>query len=260
MLRSLLSALGVYKLYERWLRMQIEGGRMPAHIGVILDGNRRWARSHNLIAVQGHWEGADRVKKLLEWCFNFNIKAVTLYAFSTENFSRSTEEVGELMKIYETYLDELLKSNVVHENQVKIRVLGRTTMLPEKLQGLITKTEKATENYDRFFLNVALAYGGRAEIIDATRAIAEEIKAGSLEPAEINEQVMEKHLYTSYMPNPEPDLIIRTSGEFRLSNFLLWQAAYSEIFIVDVYWPEFREIDLERAIRSYQQRGRRLGK
>ena len=234
--------------------------QVPRHVAIIMDGNGRWANRRGLPRLAGHRAGTENVRRVIERLADYGVRYLTLYAFSTENFSRSTEEVGELMKIYETYLDELLKSKVVHENHVRIRVLGRTTMLPEKLQELIAKTEKATENYDRFFLNVALAYGGRAEIIDATRAIAEEIKAGSLEPAEINEQVMEKHLYTSYMPNPELDLIIRTSGEFRLSNFLLWQAAYSEIFIVDVYWPEFREIDLERAIRSYQQRGRRFGK
>ena len=260
MLRTLLSTLGVYRIYSKWLKMQIESGQMPEHIGIILDGNRRWAASRYMDPWQGHWEGADHVKKFLQWCLDLNIKSITLYAFSTENFNRPDREVKEIMKIFENSLNEVIASKVIHENRVRIRALGRINLLPDNLQKLIGKIEEETKDYDDFYLNVALAYGGRAEIIDAAKAIAEEVKQGIIEPKDIDEKVMEKHLYTAYLPQPDPDLIIRTSGQFRLSNFLLWESAYSELFIVDVYWPEFREIDLERVIRSYQHRNRRFGK
>lgn len=260
MLRTLLSTLGVYRIYSKWLKMQIESGQMPEHIGIILDGNRRWAASRYMAPWQGHWEGADHVKKFLQWCLDLNIKSITLYAFSTENFNRPDREVKEIMKIFENSLNEVIASKVIHENRVRIRALGRINLLPDNLQKLIGKIEEETKDYDDFYLNVALAYGGRAEIIDAAKAIAEEVKQGIIEPKDIDEKVMENHLYTAYLPQPDPDLIIRTSGQFRLSNFLLWQSAYSELFIVDVYWPEFREIDLERVIRSYQHRNRRFGK
>jgi len=260
MLRRLLSALGVYKVYRRWLRMQIDSKVKPEHIGVILDGNRRWASARHMIPWEGHREGAEKVKQFLEWCIDLGIKTVTLYGFSTENFQRSKREVEELMKLYEENLREVLRSDVIHKNRVCIKAIGRINLLPERIQQLIREVEEATKDYDRFYLNVALAYGGRAEIVDAAREIASKVKGGELSPEEIDEAVFEKHLYTSHLPQQDPDLIIRTSGESRLSGFLLWQSAYSELFFVDVYWPEFREIDLERAIRSFQQRQRRFGK
>ena len=260
MLRRLLSALGVYKVYRRWLRMQIDSKAKPEHIGVILDGNRRWASARHMIPWEGHREGAEKVKQFLEWCIDLGIKTVTLYGFSTENFQRSKREVEELMKLYEENLREVLRSDVIHKNRVCIKAIGRINLLPERIQQLIREVEEATKDYDRFYLNVALAYGGRAEIVDAAREIASKVKGGELSPEEIDEAVFEKHLYTSHLPQQDPDLIIRTSGESRLSGFLLWQSAYSELFFVDVYWPEFREIDLERAIRSFQQRQRRFGK
>ena len=260
MLRGLLSAIGVYKIYQRWLRSQIEQDRMPEHIGIILDGNRRWASAKKMIPWEGHREGAEKVKKFLEWALDLGIKTVTLYAFSTENFNRSNEEVEELMKIYEENLTEVLKSDVIHENRVRINAIGRIALLPEKIRNLVAEVEDVTKDYDQFYLNIALAYGGRAEIVDAAKEIALKVSKGELTPEEIDEDVIEEHLYTSYLPQQDPDLVIRTSGESRLSNFLIWQSAYSELFIVDVYWPEFREIDLERAIRAYQRRHRRYGK
>lgn len=260
MLRRLLSALGVYKIYRRWLRMQIDSKAKPEHIGVILDGNRRWASARHMIPWEGHREGAEKVKQFLEWCIDLGIKTVTLYGFSTENFQRSKREVEELMKLYEENLREVLRSDVIHKNRVCIKAIGRINLLPERIQQLIREVEEATKDYDRFYLNVALAYGGRAEIVDAAREIALKVKGGELSPEEIDEAVFEKHLYTAHLPQQDPDLIIRTSGESRLSGFLLWQSAYSELCFMDVYWPEFREIDLERAIRSFQQRQRRFGK
>ncbi len=260
MLQEVLSALGIYRVYGRWLRSQVESGKIPKHIGVILDGNRRWASLREMIPWEGHHEGAEKVRQFLNWCLDLGINTVTIYAFSTENFSRSDREVQELMRIFEETLEDVIKDPVIHENKVKVTAIGRLSQLPERIQELIHEVQDATRDYDRFYLNVAIAYGGRAEIIDAARKIAEKVKRGELEPEEIDEGVIEKNLYTAHLPQQDPDLIIRTSGEMRLSNFMVWQSAYSELFIVDVYWPEFREIDLERAIRSYQKRHRRHGK
>ena len=260
MLQGLLSALGVYKVYGRWLKIQVTSEEIPKHIGIILDGNRRWARGQNKEPWEGHWVGGDNVKNFLQWCHELDIKTVTLYAFSTENFTRSPKEVEELMKVYEKALNDVLSSDILQKNQVRIRAIGRIKMLPEKLQRLISEVEERTKDYTNFYLNVAIAYGGRAEIVDATRTIAYKVKNGEIDPEEINEDIIGSHLYTAHLPQPDPDLIIRTGSESRLSNFLLWQSAYSELFIVDVFWPEFRDIDLMRVVRTYQKRQRRHGK
>jgi tritrans,polycis-undecaprenyl-diphosphate synthase [geranylgeranyl-diphosphate specific] len=260
MLRSLLSYLGIYGLYRRWLRIQINKTEVPEHIGVILDGNRRWASERKILPWEGHKEGAEKVKTFLKWCLELGIKTVTLYGFSTENFNRPLKEVETLMRLYEENLLEISKSEIVHENKVRISAIGRINMLPENLRSLIEKIENSTKDYNDFFLNIALAYGGRAEIVDAAKKISLKVKENNLKISEINEDVFEEFLYTSYLPKQDPDLIIRTSGESRLSNFLIWQSAYSEIFLIDVYWPDFREIDLYRTVRSYQGRFRRFGK
>jgi len=260
MLKDILSALGTYRVYGRWLKSQIKEDEMPTHIGIILDGNRRWARGQHMNPWEGHWAGGEHVKEFLEWCLNLNINTVTLYAFSTENFKRTEKEVEELMKIYEKALKDVLASDVLEKYKVRVTAIGRKNLLPEKLQTLITEVEESTKKNSSFYLNIALAYGGRAEIVDAARELAELVKKGKIEPGQINEELIEEHLYTKHLPQQEPDLIIRTGNESRLSNFLLWQAAYSELFIVDVYWPDFREIDLQRVIRSYQLRNRRFGK
>jgi tritrans,polycis-undecaprenyl-diphosphate synthase [geranylgeranyl-diphosphate specific] len=184
---------------------------------------------------------------------------VTLYTFSTENFRRPSEEVEQIMKIAEEKFRKLLTDERIHRNRVHVKVIGRVNLLPESLQQLISNVEKATENYDNQFLNFAFAYGGRAEILDAAKIIAQKVKDGRLEIDDINESTFEKYLYTSHMTKQEPDLIIRTSGEERLSGFLLWQSAYSELAFLDVYWPDFRLIDLLRAMRTFQQRKRRYG-
>ena len=260
MLYELLSAIGVYGVYERWLKEQIGSKPKPGHIGVITDGNRRWARQHDMIPWEGHWEGADRVEDFLGWCMELGVKTVTLYSFSTENFKRDEREVQELMRLFEKTLEDVKVADYIHKNRVRIRALGRTGMLPQRIQDLIREVEEATKEYDSYYLNIAIAYGGRAEIVDATRMIAAEVMNGEVRPEDIDEEVIEAHLYTAHLPQPDPDLVIRTSGESRLSNFLVWQSAYSELFLVDVYWPAFRKIDLMRAIRSYQQRSRRYGK
>lgn len=259
MLRGLLSAIGVYKVYLRWLRMQIESRDKPKHIGVILDGNRRWAFARDMIPWEGHREGADKIKNFLDWCVDLGIETVTFYAFSTENFQRPKKEVDEIMKLAEENLKEIIRSDVIHNNRVCVKAIGRINLLPKRIQELIHEVEETTKDYDQFYLNIAIAYGGRAEIVDAAKKIGSKVERGEMRPEDLDEAVFEKHLYTSYLPQQDPDLIIRTSGEARLSGFLLWQSAYSELFFVDVYWPEFREIDLLRAIRSFQQRHRRFG-
>jgi tritrans,polycis-undecaprenyl-diphosphate synthase [geranylgeranyl-diphosphate specific] len=258
-LKGILSFLGVYKLYERWLWQQVKNGAPVEHIAIILDGNRRWASENELNPWLGHKKGAETVEQLLDWCLKLNVKYVTLYTFSTENFRRPPNEIEQIMKIAEEKFRKLLTDERIHKNKVHVKVIGRTNMLPESLQRLISNVEKSTAHYNNQFLNFAFAYGGRAEIVDAARAIAEKVKAGELEPEDIQENTFEKYLYTSHMEKQEPDLIIRTSGEERLSGFLLWQSAYSELSFLDVYWPDFRLIDLLRSIRTFQKRKRRYG-
>ncbi|KYH41241.1 MAG: UDP diphosphate synthase [Candidatus Bathyarchaeota archaeon B26-2] len=260
MLKGLLSILGVYKLYEKWLWQQVKNGVMPEHIGIILDGNRRWAVNRSMNPWAGHHYGADKTENVLRWCLDLGIKSVTLYVFSTENFRRPRREVQELMKLFKAKLEKILKDDVIHKHRVRVKIIGRLHLLPEELQEMIKRVEDATKDYEDHFLNMALAYGGRAEIIDATREIALNVKEKKLKVEEINEALFERYLYTSHMPKQDPDLIIRTSGEERLSGFLLYQSAYSELCFLDVYWPEFRRIDLLRAVRTYQKRKRRFGK
>ncbi|MFH0897467.1 MAG: polyprenyl diphosphate synthase [Candidatus Bathyarchaeota archaeon] len=249
----------VYKIYEKTLWNQIKGGMVPAHIGVILDGNRRWASERYIPSWTGHRFGADKVDDLLNWCLDLKVKTVTLYVFSTENFNRPEKEVQEIMHLFNERLKTVFSNERIHKNRVKIRAIGRINLLPESTQQLIRSVEEYTREYDQHYLNMAVAYGGRAEIVDATKKIIEEVKAGKISSDNIDEETIEEHLYTSYLPKSDPDIIIRTSGEERLSGFLLWQGAYSELCFVDVFWPDFRRIDLWRAIRTYQQRERRYG-
>jgi tritrans,polycis-undecaprenyl-diphosphate synthase [geranylgeranyl-diphosphate specific] len=260
MLKTVLSITGIYRLYEKWLWYQIKNGKSPEHIAVILDGNRRWAEEHSLPTWLGHKEGADKIEDLIDWCFDcLNVKSITLYSFSTENFLRQPSEVEGIMKIAEEKLTKILMDERIHKNQVHIRIIGRQELLPKQLQKLIRRVEEATKDYSEHFLNVALAYGGRAEIVDAARKLAHEVEKGRLKPDAIEEQLFEKYLYTAHLPKQDPDMIIRTSGEERLSGFLIWQSAYSELFFLDIYWPDFRFIDLLRAVRTYQKRKRRFG-
>ena len=259
MLKKILSVIGAYKLYEKWLWLQVKNGAKLEHIAIILDGNRRWALENELNPWLGHKKGAETVEQLLDWCEKLEVKFVTLYAFSTENFRRSPQEIAEIMKIAEEEFRKLLTDERIHRDKVHVKVIGRVNLLPESLQQLIADVEKTTEDYDNRFLNFAFAYGGRAEIVDAAKMIAEKVRDGELKLDDVNESMFEKYLYTAHMPKQEPDLIIRTSGEERLSGFLLWQSAYSELAFLDVYWPDFRLIDLLRAIRTFQTRKRRYG-
>ncbi len=259
MLRRLLRMLGIYRIYEKWLNSQIILKEKPQHIAVVLDGNRRWAMRKALPPFAGHKEGAEIVGDFLEWCLNLDIKIVTVYAFSTENFYRSESEVKTVFEIIEENVKKLYSDDRIHRNHVRVKAIGRLDVLPETLRRALREVEEETQDYGDYFLNIAVAYGGRAEIVDAAREMAEDVLTKKLRPDQIDESIFNEYLYTAHLPNPYPDLIIRTSGEERLSGFLLWQSAYSELLFLDVYWPDFRKIDLLRAIRTYQQRKRRFG-
>ncbi|MEM2942159.1 MAG: polyprenyl diphosphate synthase [Candidatus Bathyarchaeia archaeon] len=260
MLKGLLRALGVYKVYERWLRDQVKKGEMPRHIGVILDGNRRWAAERLLSVAEGHMEGAEKGEDFLEWCLNLGIKVVTVYAFSAENFQRPPTEVQNIFSLIEKEALRVKSDPRIHREKVRVKVLGRLEYLPGRLRSVLQDLEDATKGYGEHYLNLAIAYGGRAEIVDAAKKIAQKVQERRVTVDQIDEELFRQHLYTAHLPNPYPDLIIRTSGEERLSGFLLWQSAYSELCFIDVWWPDFRNIDLLRAVRTYQKRVRRFGK
>ena len=254
LIRKILKIFGVYWLYEKWLYNQIKNKSLPKHVALILDGNRRWALSKGLEPWIGHKYGANVVYELLNWCLELKIPLITLYVLSIENLKRDSKELNELMKILETLKDER-----IHKHKVNIKVIGKKELLPNRIINIVNELEESTKNYSNFFLNIALAYGGRTEIIDAVKRISLDVFEKKISIDKINENIFEKYLYTSNLPKPDPDLIIRTSGEERLSNFLLWQSAYSELVFLDIYWPEFRKIDFLRAIRTYQKRERRYG-
>jgi tritrans,polycis-undecaprenyl-diphosphate synthase [geranylgeranyl-diphosphate specific] len=260
LLRTALHYLGIYRVYTRLLESQIKKGNMPKHIGVILDGNRRWAQERDYPEWMGHALGADRVENLLEWCLEYKIQSLTLYVLSTENLSRDPEELRKIFKIIEDKLDKLIQGRYVHKHRVHVKAMGNIDILPEGVRSRLLKLEEESAKYNDLYLNFAIAYGGRMEILHAVRKIASEVSRGELDPLEIDEKKFSSYLFTSFLPDPDPDLIIRTSGEVRLSGFLLWQSAYSELVFLDVYWPGFRKLDFLRAIRTYQNRQRRFGR
>ena len=220
---------------------------IPNHIAIIMDGNGRWAKGKNRPRVFGHKAGADTLRKIVKYCGNIGVKYLTVYAFSTENWKRSQEEVSALMTLFKTYINS--EKKMLLENKVRFMVSGREEGVSESLLKAIRELEKETSKDYKMTLNIAFNYGGRAEIIDA-------IKKARDMGEEITEENFSKFLYNDI---PDPELIIRTSGEFRISNFLLWQLAYSEIYITDVYWPDFDEKELDKAIESYNKRERRFG-
>lgn len=260
MMESVLRLFGAYKIYEGRLKSQIEHDDVPSHIGIILDGNRRWAASQGISIGIGHERGAEIAEQLLDWCHELKIKTVTLYVLSTENLQRTPEEVRELLVLIEERLKRLLSDQRIYKYKVKVKAIGQLDQLPGSIRSLLTEIEGRTAAFGDHYLNIAVAYGGRAEIRDMVRSVAQDVRTGILSPEQITDQTIEKRLYTSYLPQQEPDLIIRTSGEERMSGFMLWQGAYSELVFMDVFWPDFRFIDLMRAIRTYQRRHRRRGK
>ncbi len=260
MIVSALRIFGIYKLYEKWLEREISREEIPQHLAVILDGNRRWARSNGVPTSQAYRFGADKVEELLRWCLKIGIKIVTLYVLSVENIlRRPREELEEIYRLLVERAEKFLRDELVWRERVRFRVIGRLDYLPDYVAEALTRLERETVHHDRLHLNIAVAYGGRAEIVDAVVKICNKVASGEVLPSQIDEELIEENLYTNGLPKPDPDLVIRTSGEERISNFLLWQIAYSELVFLDVYWPSFRRIDLLRAIRTYQQRHRRFG-
>jgi len=257
MIYRLSSLLGM-PIYRSYLESVVREGPIPRHVALILDGNRRFALKRGMSWVDGYRAGAAKTEELLRWLLELGVEHVTLYTFSTENFNRPKEQVEAVFKVLEEKMRELReKLDFLRENGVSFRVIGRRELLPESLREILEELEALTSGFGRKTLNLALAYGGRAEIVDAVREIARKVRDGSLEPEEVDDEVIRRHLYAPDLP--DPDLIIRTSGEERLSNFLLWQSAYSELYFCEVYLPEMRKIDLLRALRDYQRRKRRFG-
>ncbi len=229
---------------------------LPQHVAVIMDGNGRWAKRQGLPRIMGHKRGVDALKDLLRCCQDWGIQALTAYAFSTENWKRPQEEVDFLMTLFQRVLRQELREMI--EENVQIKFVGNLQALPRSLQQEISRSMEATKDNGGIRFSVATNYGGRQEILQACQAIAKQVQQGLLQPDEINEQVFESHLYTAGII--DPDLLIRTSGEMRLSNFLLWQMAYGEIYITDALWPDFDRAEFHRALCAYQQRERRFGK
>jgi tritrans,polycis-undecaprenyl-diphosphate synthase [geranylgeranyl-diphosphate specific] len=249
-----------YSIYERRLESEIIRNSLPNHIAIILDGNRRWARYNFVGLKNGHLMGADKAEELLNWIHDLGIRITTLYVLSNENLERTGEEVNTIYKLLQIKLEKLYTDCRIHRRQMKIKAIGNIKILPKQLQEILSKLERETASYNKMFLNIAIAYGGQKELVDAIKKIAMMAKSGKIDVDDIDETIIESCLYTSHLPQPEPDLILRTSGEKRLSGFLIWQSAYSELVFMDVFWPEFRKIDLMRAIRTYQRRIRRFGK
>jgi tritrans,polycis-undecaprenyl-diphosphate synthase [geranylgeranyl-diphosphate specific] len=237
---------------------EIKQHPLPRHVAIIMDGNRRFAKELGLTWEAGHLFGREKIEEVLDWCFDLGICILTIYAFSTENFKRSEKEVQTLMSLFKEQLDLAQEDSRIHQNKVRIRIFGHLESLPEEIQQSAQTIMEMTKNYKSYQLNIALAYGGREEIIQAIQRMANDVKKRKLKVADISQETVSSYLYTSGVP--DPDLILRTSGEERISNFLLWQIAYSELYFSDVYWPAFQKRDFLQAIRNYQKRKRRFGK
>lgn len=228
---------------------------IPKHLVIIPDGNRRWAKQHGLPAIEGHRIGIDKLRDVLGWCRKLDIRMVTLWGFSMENFDRDKAEVQLLMKLFEQKIDDINKDEV-DENKIRVRVFGRKELLPLKVRESIEKFEKDTEKYGNYFVNILLAYGGRQEIVDACNSILKDYKEGRLQS--VTEENFPKYLPTGELP--DPDLIMRTSGEQRLSGIMPWKSAYSELYFCPKLWPDLSEQDLKDAVEEYKKRKRRFGR
>lgn len=236
--------------------MLSSSGEIPEHIAIIMDGNGRWAKSKGSIRLHGHKVGVDSVRDITEACAQLGVKYLTLYAFSTENWGRPSAEVRGLMRLLVSSLRK--EADNLHENNIRLVTIGQMDRFPEDCQDELQEAIELTEANTRLQLCLALSYSGRWDITEAVKKIAHHVKEGRLDPELINDQMIADHLSTANVP--DPDLIIRTSGEYRISNFLLWQLAYSELYITELYWPDFRRNELYEAIKSFQKRDRRFGK
>lgn len=236
------------------LKEQLNLEKIPKHIAIIMDGNGRWAKARGLQRTAGHREGVESVRAITEEAARLGVKYLTVYAFSTENWNRPEAEVTTLMKLFIDALEEAL----FMKNNIRFRVIGQRDRLPQDVLEHLTNSEERTEGNTRMTLTLALSYSSRWELTDTMQKIAREVAAGSLKPEEVTEETITQHLNTFFMP--DPDLLIRTGGELRMSNYLLWQCAYSELYFCNTYWPDFREEDFWRAILDFQHRERRFGK
>ena len=232
----------------------LDMNRIPQHIAIIMDGNGRWAMERGKERSFGHQAGVDAVRRITTECSNLGVKFLTLYTFSTENWNRPADEVAALMGLVLTSLED----EIFMKNNVRFRVIGDRSRIPESVNKKIAETEEHTAKNDSMTMVIALSYSSRLELVNATRQIAQEVKDGKLNTADITEETINERLWTNFMP--DPDLLIRTGGEVRISNYLLWQIAYSELYFCETYWPDFMEEDLYKAIYSYQSRQRRFGK
>ena len=248
----------LYRLYEWYISRDLKPEKMPKHVAIIMDGNRRYSKLQgNMDVVKGHEIGVDTLEKVLDWSIELGIEIITVYAFSTENFNRPQHEVEGLMKLFVKNFKRLVDHEKIHKNEVKVKVVGKTELIPESVREAIKEAEDATAQYDKRLFNIAIGYDGRLEIIDSFKKIIKQVQAGEITIDDVDEELVSKNLYTGGLD--DPNLIIRTSGEERLSGFLLWQSSYSELYFCETLWPELRKVDFIRAIRSYQERERRFG-
>ena len=246
----------LYGSYEALLTSEIRDKPVPSHVAIIMDGNRRFAKKHGLAQYYGHFRGADTTENVLDWSFDLGIKQLTVYAFSTENFGRSDEEKKQLFELIGIKFDKICSDERTHKRRMRVRILGNIGDLPLSLQSSAKRAEEITKNYDGVYLNVALAYGGRQELVDAARKMAWKLRNGELSIKDINENTIANNLYPANGSLPYVDLIIRTGGDERISNFLPWQTNGNECaaYFCAPFWPEFRRIDFLRAVRTYQRR------
>ena len=248
----------LYRLYEWYITRDLKPEKMPKHVAIIMDGNRRYSKLQgNIDVVKGHEIGVDTLEKVLDWSIELGIEIITVYAFSTENFNRPQHEVEGLMNLFVKNFKRLVDHEKIHNNEVKVKVVGKTELIPESVREAIKEAEEATAHYDKRLFNIAIGYDGRLEIIDSIKKIIADVQDGKITIDDVDEDLVSKNLYTGGLD--DPNLIIRTSGEERLSGFLLWQSSYSELYFCETLWPELRKVDFIRAIRSYQERERRFG-
>lgn len=248
----------LYRIYEWYITKDLKPEKMPKHVAIIMDGNRRFSKMQgNIDVVKGHEVGVSTLENVLNWSIELGIEIITAYAFSTENFNRPEHEVEGLMNLFVVNFKRLVTHEKIHKNEVRVKVVGRTELLPDKVKEAIAEAEKATEHYDKRVFNIAIGYDGRLEIVDSIKKIIEDVQEGKITIDDVDEDMVSKNLYTAGLA--DPNLIIRTSGEERLSGFLLWQSSYSELYFCETLWPELRKVDFIRAIRSYQARDRRFG-
>lgn len=248
----------LYSVYEWYISRNLHHENMPRHVAIIMDGNRRFSKIQgNIDPIEGHKRGVSTLERVLDWCVDLGIEIVTVYAFSIENFKRPPNEVKGLMNLFKENFLSIAQNDKIHKNEVRMKAVGQLELLPDDVRDAIKLAEESTSKYNKNQVNIAIGYDGRLEIVDAIKKIANDVKGGKLNPEDIDEKVVNENLYTAGLA--DPNLIIRTSGEERLSGFLLWQSSYSELYFCDSLWPNLRKVDFLRALRSYQQRERRFG-